>query len=161
MSGILNAFLAPSGSFFKSNSRGYVVTISDLFGVPRVLFVSWVSDFLTCAPRPIIEYEASESKKAVVLLVLGGLVQPGGSSSLKNKILIVLETRLFPASFPCHFPFGVFPNPAFIFLPPIVSCLVAYFFIRVAFSPVEFAAVVAFPQLVSTGKTICVKGAPG
>ena len=93
------------------------------FGVPRVLFVSWVSDFLMCAPRPISEYEDSESKKAVVLLVFGGLVQPGGSSSL--KILIVLETRLFPAGSPCHFPFGAFPNPASIFMPPIVFCRVA------------------------------------
>ena len=61
MSGTLNDFLADSGSFFKSNSRVYFVTIADLFGVPRVLFVSWVSDFLMCAPRPISEYEDSES----------------------------------------------------------------------------------------------------
>ena len=123
MSGTLNAFLADSGSFFKSNSRVSVVTIEALFGVPRVLFVSWVFDFLTCAPHHISEYKAAESKKAVLLLVFGGFVQPDGSSSL--KILIVLETRLFPAGLPCHFPFVAFPNPAFILLPPIVLCCVA------------------------------------
>ena len=123
MYGTLNAFLADYGNFFKSNSMVSVVTISALFGVPRVLFVSRVSDFLTCAPRPINEYEAAESKKAVVLVVFGGLVQPGGFSSL--KILIVLETRLFTAGLPCHFPFGAFPNPAFALLPPIVLYLIA------------------------------------
>ena len=91
MYGTLNAFLAASRSFFKSNSRVSFVTIADLFGVPRVLFVSWVSDFLTCLPRPISEYKVAESKKAVVLVLCGGLVHPGGSSSL--KILIVLENR--------------------------------------------------------------------
>ena len=72
MSGTLNSFLAASGSLFKSNSRVSVVTIAALFGMPRVLFVSWVSDILTCDPRPIIEYEAAESKKAVVLVLFGG-----------------------------------------------------------------------------------------
>ena len=123
MSGILNVFLAASGSFFKSNLRVSGVTIAALFGVPRVLFDSWVSDILTCAQRPISEYESAESKKAVVLVVFGGLVQPGGSSSL--KILIVLETRLFPAGSPGHFPFGALPNTVFVLLPPIVLCIVA------------------------------------
>ena len=63
VSGTLNAFLAASGSFFKSNSRVSIVTIAALFGVPRVSFVSWVSDILICAPRPISEYEAAESRK--------------------------------------------------------------------------------------------------
>ena len=80
MSGTLNAFLAALGSFFKSNLRVSVVTIEDLFGVPRILFVYWVSDILTCAPRPMSEYDAAESKNAVVLVVLRGLVQPGCSS---------------------------------------------------------------------------------
>ena len=159
MSVTLDDFLAAYWSFFKSNSRVSVVTITALFGVPRFLFVFWVPDFWTCAPRPISEYEAVQSKKAAVLLVLEGLVYTGGLSSL--KILIVLETRLFTAGLPCHFPFGSFLNPAFILLSPIVSCLVASFFIWVAFSPVAVAAVVAFPQLVSTGKTIRVMGAPG
>ena len=88
MSGTLNAFLAASGSFFRSNLRVSGVTIAALFGVPRVLFVSWVSDILTCAPHPISEYEVAESNKAIVLVVLGGLVQLGRSSSL--KILRVL-----------------------------------------------------------------------
>ena len=88
MSGTLNVFLAASVRLFKSYLRVSVVTIAALFWVPRVLFFSWVSDSLTCAPCPISEYEAAESKKAVVLVVFGGLVQPGGSSSL--KILIVL-----------------------------------------------------------------------
>ena len=114
MSGTLNAVFAASRSFFKSNLRVSVVTIAVLFGMPRILFVSWVYDFLTCAPRLISDYEAAESKKAVVLLVFGGLVQPGGLSSL--KILIVLETRLFPAGLPCHFPFGACPNPAFMLI---------------------------------------------
>ena len=118
MYGTLNAFLAASGSFFKSNSRVSVVTIVDLFGVPRVLFVSWVSAFLTCAM-------SAESKKAVVLLLFGGLVQPSGSSSL--KIIIVLEARLLPAGLTYHFPFGAFPNPAFILLLTILSCRVASF----------------------------------
>ena len=55
MSGTLNDFLAASGIFFKSNSRVSVVTIAALFGVPRVLFVSWVSDILTCVLHPISE----------------------------------------------------------------------------------------------------------
>ena len=59
MFGTLNAFLAASGSFFKSNLRVSVLTIAALFGVPRILFVSWVSDILTCGPHPIIEYEAA------------------------------------------------------------------------------------------------------
>ena len=33
--------------------------------------------------------------------------------------------------------------------------------IGVAFSPVTGADVVDFPQLVATGETICVRGAPG
>ena len=93
--------------------------------MPRILFVSCVYDILTCAPRPISEYDAAKSKKAVVLVVLGGLVQPGGSSSF--KILKVLKTRLFPAGSPCHFPFGALPKPVLAVLPPIVFCLVAYF----------------------------------
>ena len=125
MSVILNAFHAAFESLFKSNLRVSVVAISALFGVPRILFVSWVSDILTCVPCPISEYEAAESKKAVGLVLFGGLVQPGGLSSL--KILIVLETRLFPAGLPCHFPFGALPNPAFALLLPIVFCLVASF----------------------------------
>ena len=74
MSGSLNAFLASLGGFFNSNSRVYVVTIAALFGVPRILFVSCVSDILTCAPRPISEYEAAEYKKALVLVVLWGFI---------------------------------------------------------------------------------------
>ena len=77
ISGTLNAFLAALGSFFNGNSRVSVVTIAALFGVPRILFVSCVSDILTCALRPMSEYDTAEYKKAVVLLVLGGLVQPG------------------------------------------------------------------------------------
>ena len=53
--GTLNAFLADLGSFFNINSRVSVVTISSLFGVPRILFVSCSSDILTCASGPIIE----------------------------------------------------------------------------------------------------------
>ena len=78
---------------------------------------------MTCAPHPISEYEAVESKKAVVLVVFGGLIQPGGLSSL--KIFIVLDTRLFPAGLPCYLPFGALPNPVFALLLPIVFCLVA------------------------------------
>ena len=77
-----------------------------------------------CA-RTIREYDAAESKNAVVLVGLGGLVQPGRSSSL--RILEVLKTRLFPAGVPCHFPFGTLPKPAFSVLPPIVFCLVDSF----------------------------------
>ena len=69
--------LAALGTFFNSNSRVSIVTIAALFGVPRILFVSCSYDILTCAPRPISEYDAAESKKAVVLVGLGGLVQPG------------------------------------------------------------------------------------
>ena len=94
MSGTLKAFLAALGSFFNINSRVSVVTISALFGVPRILFVSCSSDILTCAPRPISEYGAAESKNAVVLVGLGGLVQPGCSSSL--RILKVLKQDYFP-----------------------------------------------------------------
>ena len=125
MSGTLKAFLAALGSFFNINSRVSVVTITTLFGVPRILFVSCSSDILTCAPRPISEYDAAESKNAVVLVGLGGLVQPGCSSSL--RILNVLNTRLFPAGAPCHFPFGALPKPAFVVLLYIVFCLVASF----------------------------------
>ena len=125
MSGTLNDFLAALGSFFNSNSRVSVVTIDALFGVPRILFVSCSSDILTCAPRLISEYDAAESKKAVVLVGLNGLVQPGRSSSL--RILQVLKTRLFPAGAPCHLPFGALPKPAFAVLPPIMFCLVASF----------------------------------
>ena len=64
MSVTLNSFLAALGSFFKSYLRVSVVTIASLFGVPRILFVSCVSDILTCAPHPIIEYDSAESKKA-------------------------------------------------------------------------------------------------
>ena len=78
-----------------------------------------------CVPRPIREYDAAESKNAVVLVVLGGLVQLGCSSSL--RILKVLKTRLFPAGAPCHFPFGALPKPAFAVLPPIAFCLVDSF----------------------------------
>ena len=125
MSGILKAFLTALGSFFNIDSRVSVVTIAALFGVPRILFVSCSSDILTCAPRPISDYDAAESKKAVVIVGLGGLVQPGRSSSL--RILKVLKTRLFPAGAPCHFPFGALPKPAFAVLPPMVFCLVASF----------------------------------
>ena len=83
MSGTLNAFLAALGSFFNSNSRVSVVKIADLFGVPRILFVSRVYDILACAPCPISEYKAAESKKAAVLVVLGGLVQTSLLSSLR------------------------------------------------------------------------------
>ena len=75
--------------------------------------------------RVLALYRVAESKKAVVLLGLGGLVQLGRSSSL--RILKVLKTRLFPAGAPCHFPFGALPKPAFAVLPPIVFCLVASF----------------------------------
>ena len=88
VSGTLNCFLAALGSFFNNNSRVSVVTIAALFGVSRILFVSCSSYILTCAPRPISEYDSSESNKAVVLVVLGGLVHPGRSSSL--RILKVL-----------------------------------------------------------------------
>ena len=125
MSGTLNAFLAALGVFFNSNSRVSVVMISALFGVPRILFVSCSSGILTCEPRTISEYDAAESKKAVVLVGLGGLVHPGCSSSL--RILKVLKTRLFPTGAPCHLPFGALPKPAFAVLPPIVFCLVASF----------------------------------
>ena len=118
MSGTLKAFLAALGSLFNINSRVSVVTIAALFGVPRILFVSCSSDILTCAPRPLSDYDAAESNKAVVLVGLGGLVQPGRSSSL--RILKLLKTRLFPAGAPCHFPFGALPKPAFSVLPPIV-----------------------------------------
>ena len=83
------------------------------------------SCILMCAPRPIQEYDAAESKNAVVLVGLGGLVQPGCSLSL--RILKVLKTRLLPAGAPCHFPFGAFLKPVFAVLPPIVFCLVASF----------------------------------
>ena len=125
MSGTLKYFLAALGSFFNINSRVSVVTIVALFGVPRILFVSCSSDILTCAPRPISEYNAAESKRAVVLVGLGGLVQIGRSSSL--RILKVLKTRLFPAGAPCHFPFGALPKPAFAVLPPIAFCFIASF----------------------------------
>ena len=125
MSGTLKAFLAYLGSFFNINSRVSVVTIAALVGVLMILFVSCSSDILTCVPRPIRDYDAAESKNAVVLLGLGGLVQPGCSLSL--RILKVLKTRLLPAGAPFHFPFGVFPKPAFAVLPPIVFCLVASF----------------------------------
>ena len=123
MSGTLKAFLAALGSFFNINSRVSVFSIAALVGVPSILFVSCYSDILMCAPRPIREYDAAESKNAVVLVGLGGLVQPGCSLSL--RILKVLKTRLFPAGSPCHFPFGALPKPAFALLPPIVFCLVA------------------------------------
>ena len=118
MSGTLEAFITALGSFFNINSRVSFVTIAALFGVPRIFFVFYFSDILTCAPRPISEYDAAESKKAVVLVGLGGLVQPCRSSSL--RILKVLKTRLFPAGAPCHFPFGALPKPVFAVLPPIV-----------------------------------------
>ena len=125
MYGTLKTFLADLGSFFNINSRVSVVTIAALVGVPSILFVSCSSDILACAPRPIREYDASESNKAVVLVGLGGLVQPGCSSSL--RILKVLQTRLLTTGAPCHFPFGALPKPAFAVLPPIVFCLVASF----------------------------------
>ena len=123
MSGTLNAFLAAFGSFFNINSRVSVVKIAALFGVPRILFVSCSSDILTCAPLPMSEYDAAESNKTVVLVGLGGLVQPGRSL----RILKVLKTRLFPAGAPCHFPFGELSKPAFSVLPTIVFCLVSSF----------------------------------
>ena len=123
VSGTLNAYLAALGGLFNGNSRVSVVTIAALFGVPRILFVSCISDILTCATRPISEYNAADSKKAVVLVVLGGLVQPGRLSSL--RILKVLKTRLFTAGLPCHFPFGALPKPVFALLLPIVFCLIA------------------------------------
>ena len=119
----LKTFLAALGSVFNINSRVYVVTISALFGVPGILFFSCSSDILTCAPRPISEYDTDESMNAVVLLGLGGLVQPGRLSSL--RILKLLKTRLFPAGASCHFPYGALPKPVFAVLPPIVFCLVA------------------------------------
>ena len=125
MYGTLNAFLAALGGFFNSNSRVSVITIAALFGVPMTLFVSCVSDILTCAPRPISEYNDVESKNSVVVVVLGGLVQPVRLSSL--IILKVLKTRLFPAGSPCHLPFGALPKPVFALLPPIVFFLVAFF----------------------------------
>ena len=77
MSGTLKDFFADLGVFFNINSIVSVVTIDALVGVPSILFVSCSSDILTCAPRPIREYDAAESKKAVVLVGLGGLVQSG------------------------------------------------------------------------------------
>ena len=125
MSGTLKDFLGALGCFFNINSRVSIVTIAALFGVPRILFVSCSSDILTCAPRPMSEYGAAESKKAVVLVGLGELVQPCSSSSL--RILKVLRTILIPAGAPCHFPFGALSKPALAVLPPIVFCLVASF----------------------------------
>ena len=77
MSGTLKVFLAALGSFFNINSKVSVVTIAAFFGVPRILFVSYSSANLTCAPRPMSEYDAAESKNAVVIVGLGGLVQLG------------------------------------------------------------------------------------
>ena len=88
MSGTLNTFLAALGSFFKNNSRVYVATIDALFGVPRILFVSFSLDILMCAPRPISDYDAAESNKAVLLVGLRELVHQGRLSSL--RILKVL-----------------------------------------------------------------------
>ena len=125
MSGTLKYFLADLEGFFNINSRVFVVAIAALFGVPKILFVSCSSDILTCAPRPISEYDAAESKNAVVLVGLGGLVHPVLSSSL--RILKVLKTRFFPAGATYHLPFGALPKPVLPVLPPIVFCLVASF----------------------------------
>ena len=94
VSGTLNAFLAALGIFFNINSSISVVTIAAFFGVPRILFISCSSDILKCVPCPISEYDAAESKKAVVLIGLGGLVQPGRLSSLK-----IIISRWFALSF--------------------------------------------------------------
>ena len=48
MSGTLKDFLAALGSFFNINSRVSVVTISALFGVPRILFVPVLRYFDVC-----------------------------------------------------------------------------------------------------------------
>ena len=125
MSGTMKAFLAALGSFFNINSRVSVVTVATLVGVHRILLFSCSSDILTCAPRPIREYDADESKNDVVLVGLGGLVQPGCPSSL--RILKLLKTRLLTAGVPCHFPIEALPKPAFAVLTPIVFCLVASF----------------------------------
>ena len=79
--GTLNVSLAILGSLSRSISKVSVVVIGVPLGVPKVMFVSCVAALLHFALFPKIEYDAAESMKAVDFFVLGGLVQPGGSSS--------------------------------------------------------------------------------
>ena len=54
-----------------------MVVIVFLLGVPNVLLGSRTSGILHAALRPSRERDAAESRKAVLLFTLGGLVQPG------------------------------------------------------------------------------------
>lgn len=57
------------------------------------MFGSWWGATSQTASFPRMEVDAAQSKYAVFLLGLGGLVQPGGSSS---QVFIVLFTVLDP-----------------------------------------------------------------
>ena len=87
-------------------------------GVPIETLGSCTSASLQYASRPSRESDAAVSKNAVVVLGLGGLVQPGSKSySISFTLLTALSAS---AGSPRHFPFGLLPNPAWNFLPPIV-----------------------------------------
>ena len=110
MPGTRKAFLAFLGNLLRSSSKILVVVIGVLLRVPKVTFGVYFADCLHFVLLPIQEQEAAESRKVVVLFLLGGLAQPGGFSS---QILIELFVTLSPpAALPHHpgFPLVVRPG---------------------------------------------------
>ena len=71
------------------------------------------------------DIDAAESIKAVSLFLFGGLLQVGESSSMIGVKL--LTSVLPPGRHLRSVPFGLFPNPALIILPPIGLLRVALF----------------------------------
>ena len=128
MAGTWYALCAALGNFGRINSTVCVVAMVEPFGMPRVLFCSWVSAILHSAACPTSETEAAESINAVVELGRDRLVQPGGSLSSSLPLVERLLTMYFsPAGAPRHFSLGALPNPVFSWLPPIVLWRVAHF----------------------------------
>ena len=103
------------------------------FGVPSVLFLSCTAATLHTAFIPKSVRDAAESKNAVVVSYWLGLVQPGGTVCMFSSVLLdVLFTtpHVSPAGTPRHLrsdPFGAYPNPALIMLPPMGLLRVASF----------------------------------
>ena len=95
-------------------------------GVPNVQLGSCTYDIMHAALSLSIDRDAAESRKAMLLVTLGGLVQPGEFISwhVFNKLLTMFVSTDGP---PCHFLLGLFPYPAFSVLPPMVFLRVAYF----------------------------------
>ena len=89
MSGTRYAVLAFVWSLGRSNSRVPVVVIGTPLGVFRVMSGDCVLASFATALFPRHETEATESRKAVLVFLLGGFAQPDGSMSQLFRVLSI------------------------------------------------------------------------